>query len=103
MPPMADTQQILNDKRMRLRKIEAQYLRTKEYLKSSDWNEKRDSVLARLSYILGSYKIGMDGVAAGFVIGQARQAILEIQEVTDIIVQYESLKDELNRYDERNA
>lgn len=98
---MADAESVIIQKRQHLRSIESRYLQTREYLKSSDWAEKRDKVLARLSYILGSYKVGMDAVAAGVVIGQAKQAMLEVQEQTDIIVMYESLKKEIERYDER--
>lgn len=97
------TETAVGQKRHQMKQLEAHYLRTKEYLKSNDWQAKRDQVLMRLSSTLATYppRQGQDATAAAFVLGQAKQIILEVQEVTDVIVVYEALKAELERYDER--
>lgn len=99
--PNPEVESIITHKRMRLHAIEAQYLRTKEYLKSPAWGTKRDELLTRLSHTIGMYKYGQDATAAVFVLGQAKQLLLEIQEVTDVIVEFEALQEELRRYNDR--
>lgn len=94
-------QQTLENKRLRLRQIEAEYLRTKEYLTSPEWQAKRDDVLMRLVQIFGLYRPGMQPLDLGIIFGQSRQIIWEVQAVTDIIVEHDSLETELKHYYER--
>jgi hypothetical protein len=97
-----DVQTVIQELQLRKRQIEAQYLRTKEFLKSSEWHVKRDEVLMRLAKTLASYdptlRQGQDPTTAVFVLGQAKQIMLEIQEISDVIVEYESIEQRLERH-----
>lgn len=98
-------QSTLEAKQTRLRQIEAQYIRTKQYLSSPEWGAKRDEILLRIARALASYdptlKAGQDATTAVFVLGQAKQIMLELQEISDVIVEFESLQAEIRRYQER--
>jgi hypothetical protein len=96
-----DPGQVNRENHARMRHLEAPYLRTKEYLKSPEWQAKRDEILLRLSSALGLYRQGQDATAAVFVLGQAKQIVLEIQEVTDVITEFEDLRKRVKEYDER--
>jgi hypothetical protein len=97
--PTVDT--VVADKRQRKKQIEALYLRTKEFLKSPEWQERRDNVLAQISVALAQYRLGMDAASAVYILGQIRQIMSEIQSITDVVVEFDALKAELERYDER--
>jgi hypothetical protein len=96
-----DPETALQEMRMRMHHIETAYLRAKEYLKSSEWQVKRDEVLLRLSSSLGHYRQGQDATSAVYVIAQAKQIMLEVQEVSDVIVEFESLRDRIREQEER--
>lgn len=91
-------QKTLEEKRLRLRQLEAEYLRTREYLKSSEWQQKRDQVLLRLETSLARYQQGQDATAAVYVVAQAKQIISEVQQPTDVIIEYEDIERNLKSY-----
>lgn len=101
MPQFTDPQLIqqeLEKRHLRLRQLEAEYLRIKEYLKSQEWQQKRDQVLMRLSDALASYRQGQDATAAVYAVAQAKQILLEVQEVSDVVVEYEDIQQKLKSY-----
>jgi len=93
-----DIQQALEKMNVRLRQLEAPYINQKKYLESKDWQDKRDRVLLKLSTCLGSYTKGQDAVNAVFVVAQAKEIMLEVQEASDIVVEYEDIEKRLKTY-----
>ena len=91
-------QQELEKRHLRLRQIEAEYLRLKTYLGSLEWQEKRDKIFMRLTECLAQYRQGQDATAAVYTVAQAKQILLEVQEVTDVIVEYEDIQQKLKSY-----
>ena len=95
--PVQDAQAVLEAKNVRLRQLEAPYLRAQEYLKSLEWQSTRDRVLVKIQRVTAMYQ-GKDATEAAFMLGQIKQIMLEVQEPTDVIVEYEGLKKEIERY-----
>ena len=90
-------QHAVEAKTTRLRQLEAPYLRAKEFLKSLEWQTTRDKVLMKVEQAISRYQ-GKDANEATYIMGKLSAYILEIQEPTDIIIEYEGLKRELEMY-----
>lgn len=96
---MATVEQEVARKRHRLKEIEAEYIRIRDYLKSPEWQAERDKKLTQVGQIVGHYLA--KGGDAAFAIGRIAQVMIDVQQVSDVIVEFESLKSELERYAER--
>jgi len=90
-------QQAVEAKQLRLRQLEAPYLRAKDFLKSLEWQNTRDRVLLKIQEATAMYQ-GKDRTEAVYILGKLRAYMLEIQEPTDCIIEYEGLKRELENY-----
>jgi len=90
-------QAALEAKNVTLRQLEAPYLRAVEFMKSLEWQNVRDRVLIKIQQATASYQ-GKDATEAVYILGKLRAFLLEIQEPTDIIVEYEGLKREIEAY-----
>jgi hypothetical protein len=90
-------QAALEAKNVRLRQLEAPYLRAQEFLKSLEWQNTRDRVLLKIQEATATFQ-GKDATEAVYILGKLRAYLLEIQEPTDIIVEYEGLKREIENY-----
>jgi len=90
-------QQAVEAKQTRLRQLEAPYLRAKDFLKSLEWQDTRDKVLVKIQEATAMYQ-GKDATEAVYILGKLRAYMLEIQEPTDVIAEYEGLKRELDMY-----
>jgi len=95
--PAERLQRTLEDKNVRLRQLEAPYLRAVEFMKSLEWQNVRDRVLLKIEQAIGLYQ-GKDAIEAVYILGKLRAYLLEVQEPTDIIVEYEGLKREIENY-----
>lgn len=97
---MADpgtAQEALEKLQVRRRQLEAAYLRTQEYLKSLEWQNLRDRVLVKIEKEMATYH-GKDATEAVFICGKIKQIMLEVQEPTDIIAEYEGIEKTLAYY-----
>lgn len=97
MATAQDIQSVLEQKTVRLRQLEAPYLRALDYQKSLDWQTLRDSVLAEVQRIIAPI-FGKDPNETTFACGKIKQVMLKVQEPLDVIVEYESLKREIETY-----
>jgi len=92
-----DIQAVIEAKNVRLRQLEAPYLRAQEFLKSLEWQSVRDRVLIKIAQALAPYQ-GKDATEAVYILGKLRAYMLEVQEPTDIIIEFEDLKKSLENY-----
>ena len=97
MAPPNTVQDTIEKINLRMRQIEAAYLRAIEYQKSLEWQHLRDSVLQDVQVIWASYH-GKDATEAVFKAGQTKQTMLRVQQPLDIIVEYEGYKRQLESY-----
>ncbi len=97
MAPPKTVQDKLEQMNMRMRQIEAAYLRAKEYEKSLDWQQLRDHTLERIQQTIALY-FGKDATEAVFICGKIKQILLQVQEPLDVITEYEGLKDSIEMY-----
>ena len=87
----------LEQKNMRLRQLEAPYINAQKFLQSPEWQAKRDRALIKIQEAMGPYQ-GKDATEAVYILGKLRAYMLEIQEPTDVIIEYEGLKREIENY-----
>ena len=92
-----NVQAALEAKNIRLRKLEVPYLHAKDFLKSLEWQNVRDRVLLKIQEATATYQ-GKDATEAVFILGKIKMIMLEVQESTDVIVEYEGLKREIEMY-----
>jgi hypothetical protein len=92
-----DIQAALEAKNVRLRQLEAAYIRAKDFLKSLEWQKTRDFALQSIQEVTATYQ-GKDATEAVFILGKIKIIMLDIQEPTDVIIEYEGLKRELDNY-----
>lgn len=92
-----DVQAVLEAKNTRLRQLEAPYLRAKEFLKGLEWQNVRDRTLLKIQEASAQYH-GKDATEAVFILGKIKQIMLEVQEIGDVIVEYDGLKREIETY-----
>lgn len=97
MAPPKTVQDKLEQMNVRMRQIEAQYLRAVEYQKSLDWQQLRDTTLGRIQQTIALY-FGKDATEAVFICGKIKQILLQVQEPLDVIIEYEGLKRQLETY-----
>lgn len=90
-------QATLEAKNVRLRQLEAPYLRAQDFLKSLEWQNVRDRVLLKMLEAMVKFQ-GKDSTEAVYILGKLRAYALEIQEPTDVIIEYEGLKREIESY-----
>ena len=90
-------QNVLEQKQVRLRQLEAPYLRAIEYFKTLDWQKQRDQTLMKIQEATAFYQ-GKDATEAVFILGKVKTFLLGIQEQGDVVVEYEGLKREIETY-----
>lgn len=81
---------VLDEKRKRIAELEGAYIKTVAYLRSEEWQQKRDKTLERITIIVGVFQARKE--KSSFAMGQIKEALLAIQEPLDIVVEYEGLK-----------
>ncbi len=97
MAPPNTVQDAIEKINLRMRQLEAGYLRAVEYQKSLEWQQLRDSVLSEIVVIISTYH-GKDATEAVFKCGQIKQTMLKVQQPLDIVVEYEGYKRQLESY-----
>lgn len=97
MAPPRTAQDSLEQMNVRMRQIEAAYLRAKDYEKSLEWQQLRDQTLERIQSAIAFY-FGKEPTEAVFICGKIKQILLQVQEPLDVITEYEGLKKALESY-----
>lgn len=87
----------LEQKNMRLRQLEAPYINAQKFLQSEDWQKLRDKTLLKIVEVTSRVDDSKPK-RSHFAIARVKQLLLEIQEPTDVIIEYEGLKREIENY-----
>lgn len=95
-----EIQETLEQKRLRLRQLEVEYIKAKEFLKGPEWFNLQVTALIEIQDIVAAYQ-GKDATEAAFKMGRIKQILFAVQKQTDIIQLYHTYEAEIKRYNAR--
>lgn len=93
LPPQGRTASLAVDKRARMEKLEAPYLRAQEYIRSDQFAEDMTIALGKIRGLVRG-EIGTADRAL-LLVGRVQQILADTYEFENVILEYEGLKKSL--------